>query len=313
MTKRLEYIDIMRGIAILLVVFEHCIGSLKNPTAGIILFFHMPLFFFISGSCIKSTGVGKSLYIKKLKTILFPQVTLGIICIATTILFDVIIKRTIGITQVDYITPFGNWFLPTLFFMEMVMLPIIFNVRDRKFIGLIALLFFVVFYFTSYTGIQYVQQTLAALVFGLLGYMARPWLDKYNESTNKYKGMGWLALLFVALLSTYNDPVGMYINQYGNKLMFLLTSLIGIYAILDISVSLRNTTFLQWCGQVSIIIYILQFFLVRVGMVVSTYLTRGTNHWGYIITFFIVMLLIVPMTKVCSNYFPFLFGKAKQR
>lgn len=258
-------------------------------------------------------GGGKSLCIKKLRTILLPQITLGLICIATTILFDVIIKRTIGITDVDYVTPFGNWFLPTLFFMEMAMLPIIFNVKDRKLLGVITVLVFTVFYFTKFTGIQYVQQTLAALIFGLLGYITRPWLDKYNESVSKYKGMGWLALLLVALLSTYNEPVGMYINQYGNKLMFLLTSLIGIYAILDISVSLKNTTFLQWCGQVSIIIYILQFFLIRVGMFISSYMTGGNNHCGYIMTFFIVMILIVPMARVCNDYLPFLFGKTKQR
>ena len=55
--KRLEYIDIMRGVAILLVVFEHCIGSLQDNTAAIILSFHMPLFFFISGCCFSNSGM----------------------------------------------------------------------------------------------------------------------------------------------------------------------------------------------------------------------------------------------------------------
>lgn len=129
------------------------------------------------------------------------------------------------------------------------MLPTVVKVKNRKLLGLIAVLVFIVFYFTKYTGIQYVQQTLAALVLGLLGYITRPWMDKYNESVSKYKGMGWLALLLVALLSAYHDPVGMYINQYGDKLLFLLTSLIGIYAILDISVSLKNTTFYSGMGK----------------------------------------------------------------
>jgi fucose 4-O-acetylase-like acetyltransferase len=55
MKKRLEYIDQIRGLAIILVVIGHIIqfngiqGGMKSSIFGVIYSFHMPLFFFISG------------------------------------------------------------------------------------------------------------------------------------------------------------------------------------------------------------------------------------------------------------------------
>ena len=48
---RIPLYDEARGIAILLVVIGHCIGSLHNPMNQAILSFHMPLFFQISLIC----------------------------------------------------------------------------------------------------------------------------------------------------------------------------------------------------------------------------------------------------------------------
>lgn len=311
MKQRLEYIDIMRGIAILLVVFEHCIGSLKEPFAGFILSFHMPLFFFISGACLKNGG-GKNVLVKKVKTILLPQVTLGVTCIATTILFDVCLKRSLDFSDVNYIAAFDNWFLPTLFLMDMIIIPIITFIRNKRLIALIALLVFVIFAFTDYKELHYVQQTLVATVFGIMGYLTRGYCDKFNEISSKFKGFGWIALLMVALISAYNDPVGMYINQYGNKLLFLLASVLGIYGVYDLAISAKNTAFLQWCGRQSIIIYILQFALIRVviaatGMIIPNF--DFDTYPFYILSFLLTLIMLVPTTLFCNKYLKFAFGK----
>lgn len=59
MKTRVEYIDFMRGIAMLLVIYGHC--SEMNTANRFILSFHMPLFFFISGMCITVSGGGVNL------------------------------------------------------------------------------------------------------------------------------------------------------------------------------------------------------------------------------------------------------------
>lgn len=48
--KRIEYIDIAKGIGMILVVIGHCINDKTFPGTWIYSF-HMPLFFVLSGLC----------------------------------------------------------------------------------------------------------------------------------------------------------------------------------------------------------------------------------------------------------------------
>lgn len=59
MKQRVEYIDAMRGFAIILVIIGHLIQTYycnvySNAIFRVIYSFHMPLFFFISGCVSKS-------------------------------------------------------------------------------------------------------------------------------------------------------------------------------------------------------------------------------------------------------------------
>lgn len=47
--ERNKQVDIIRGVAILLVVLEHALGTSDNFFAKIILSFHMPVFFILFG------------------------------------------------------------------------------------------------------------------------------------------------------------------------------------------------------------------------------------------------------------------------
>lgn len=53
--KRIAWIDISKGIAILCTIVGHCIG--KNKIGIFIFSFHMPLFFVLSGYTLKKTAV----------------------------------------------------------------------------------------------------------------------------------------------------------------------------------------------------------------------------------------------------------------
>ena len=54
---RYAHVDIARGIAILLVVLGHCFQSSDVALNRVILSFHMPLFFFLSGVFAKTETV----------------------------------------------------------------------------------------------------------------------------------------------------------------------------------------------------------------------------------------------------------------
>ena len=85
--QRIQWIDVAKGLAILIVVLGHCIGNLTDPVNKIILAFHMPLFFFLSGYCVKVSEIKFLPFLKKKAiALLVPQITLGTISTA----FDVL-------------------------------------------------------------------------------------------------------------------------------------------------------------------------------------------------------------------------------
>lgn len=194
----------------------------------------------------------------------------------------------------------------------MLAVQIVSIIKNRIVLVGVTLLVFGIFSITDYADIIFVQQTLAALVFGLLGYLCKPWIDCFNESPSIVRGWGWIALLIVAMLSMLNDPIAMYLNHYGNKLLFVVASLLGIYAIFDISVSIKNTAFFQFCGRESIILYVLQFCIIRMVIASCTMLIPSFEYYHYpcfIISFLISLAVLLPMTWLCAKYLKFAFGR----
>ena len=62
MTSRYEYIDRLKGLAILLVVMGHLMAfsliASRNPIFTVISSFHMPLFMFLSGLVVSNPFAG---------------------------------------------------------------------------------------------------------------------------------------------------------------------------------------------------------------------------------------------------------------
>lgn len=127
MSKRIEYIDIARGIGILLVVMGHNDFALVSPFAYKVIYsFHMPLFFFLSGYFINTT-IGFWDFFKKrfnslikpflftLFLIYFGSLSFGKMGFETAILR--IVKSLYGTGR--YIDWVQLWFLPHLFVVSL--------------------------------------------------------------------------------------------------------------------------------------------------------------------------------------------------
>lgn len=73
-SSRNQIIDIAKGIGILLVVYGHC----GLPFSGsLILYFHMPLFFFLSGWTFKENDTVKDFIIKRIRRLYLPFVLIN--------------------------------------------------------------------------------------------------------------------------------------------------------------------------------------------------------------------------------------------
>ena len=92
---------------------------------------------------------------------MLPQITLALLSLFATILFDVLLKKSITINDVNILKPFGAWFLIALFLMEMIAVPMISIIKNRKVLAGVTLLILGIFSITDYVGILFVQQTEA--------------------------------------------------------------------------------------------------------------------------------------------------------
>lgn len=77
-----NYIDRLKGLAIILVVIGHILSFSmmggKNPINTVITSFHMPLFMFLSGLVIKEPKIGKKLLARFLQ-LLAPFLVVGLL------------------------------------------------------------------------------------------------------------------------------------------------------------------------------------------------------------------------------------------
>lgn len=82
---RIEWLDSARGIAIILVVLGHCIGYIDDPLNKVILSFHMPAFFFLSGICMKREESWKAFAKKRFQRMVGWQILLAMISSKATV------------------------------------------------------------------------------------------------------------------------------------------------------------------------------------------------------------------------------------
>ena len=78
--KRLDYLDVAKGIGILLVILGHCQLGRIGRAHSLIYSFHMPLFFFLSGFVYKDYEI-KIFLKKKIRGLLLPVIVFS--CIYT--------------------------------------------------------------------------------------------------------------------------------------------------------------------------------------------------------------------------------------
>ena len=127
MSKRIEYVDIARGIGILLVVLGHNDFALLSPFAQKFIYsFHMPLFFFISGYFLNTSVGFWNFFKKRFNSLLKPYFFTLFLIYFVSISFGKMGFQT-ALTRITkalygaghYIDWVQLWFLPHLFVVSL--------------------------------------------------------------------------------------------------------------------------------------------------------------------------------------------------
>lgn len=126
--KRIEYIDVAKFLAMILVIFAH--GTKESSFVAFAFAFHLPTFFILNGMTLKVDNQKFGDFLaKKLKRYIIPMFGLGILCVLSDLFVKWLLNNPIpdhflliGIANViNQVRLFAIWFLPALFFTDIIL------------------------------------------------------------------------------------------------------------------------------------------------------------------------------------------------
>ena len=281
MEKRLDWVDSARGLAMILVILSHCLTIVTSTFPylnKLILSFHMPLFFFISGLFAKPIrGSVGNFFSTKAKHFLLPQLLLCFLRLIEDILFVTLKKG--NVSEIQWIN--WDWFLPVLFMCSVLYSFILTLIKQRgAYIKLLLVFLALLLIFPAQTlnkhefllagsliNSRHIAVLPMAFLFYILGNIFFNYKDKiffwYNSIKPEIMGLIMLIMLsLLGVLSFINDSVYMYKNEYGNYFTFLSTSIMGILLTI-FYFSDYSSAFLSYVGKNSIYYYVWNFITIH--------------------------------------------------
>lgn len=347
--KRIEWVDIAKGIGIVLVVVGH--APTGDMLRAYIYSFHMPLFFLVAGYTFKPDRFSTlaALAKSRVRPLLHPYFIFALLgyvvwffvlskfgedrmesltdklLVFAHIFYSSFTKFTQGVQEVR--EPFMRfngpiWFLTALFTTTLLFYLLNGWAKSRQTILLLLLVVssLMGYVFSLYAGFRLPWGADIASV-GVLFFGAGYLLARFKP----FVDMGRLALaaglLFTSLASVviwhFNGSTGMAALKFGASFpLFLLGGLSGSLMVLFACRLIDTAPFLSYLGRNSLTILVLhlRFFFPLIKAVqiyaLSIPLSLYTEQPAWGLLFAAVALLLcLPAIEIINRYLPFLIGK----
>lgn len=328
MTKRIEYIDALRGFTMLLVVFAHVetigIFSYSHQTVigQVFQSFRMPLFFFISGFIAYkaefewSASNTLKLLGKKLRVQIIPAAFWGA-------LYTVLLCRSDFKTFLVTPEKFGYWF--TFVLLEIFILYYLVNFLfkgKRRYIILVLLAFFLLACKVPFKQIDALDKlgnvtslhyTFSYFLFFVFGSLASKYKDRFIRLLDNKYFTAAIVLLDMLLLYFMVSPDSTIVSSpYGTYIIKILDVLAGILGIMIVFGSFRKNEAsmsldtklgcaMQYVGRRTLDIYLLHYFLIPDMSFLAPYFKSGNNVALELLVCLGTSALIVALCLLISN------------
>lgn len=263
--KRKNWIDIAKGIGIILVIAEHWFQKDLALFSNLVCSFHMPLFFVLGGVLYKELDMDV-LIVRRFKSILMPYFIFA--CI------DLLIQSVLQIPSLSVPDSVVNilslrragWFVVT-----MVLTVIIFNAlhiitkgNKKSLLILISAMYLIGMYASYYslTADENIIRTFVCLLFYYVGYLLGDYKVDERIKNKSTRGITLLissALLVAGALWENDYMVLMYDSDYGNPVIFTIKATLGSLAVTGICIAVNKFRVLEKVGQYTLYIMLLQF------------------------------------------------------
>lgn len=320
--NRKAWVDALRGLAILLVIYGHCV---KNFHLFFVITspFKMPLFFAISGYVFSVTNKNSNFgvfFLGLVRKIFVPWMFLGLFPTLVTIPingFQHVVDNLLLMISGKYI-----WFMPCFFVAEIIWFFI-----QRYIKGII---WVVVATFISFTlGIclhrnglmdyAMVNRALCVQPFFLIGFLFKKYESRLigiRWSWISFAVIAYIALCLIGDNFISDRVIDVHLNNYNNiPYSMLLIFLSCILLFISASKANISSNIMSFIGQNTLVLYIWHgLFIVIFVHVLS--ITVGyslpKNWWTAIIMTVYACLSCGACAIVLNSFFPFLVGKKKK-
>lgn len=349
--KRLEYIDMVRGIGTLGIIIMHA-GVVPQPVTSWTSSFALPVFFLVSGFLIGPTGEtekrGRDILLKKGRSLLAPFLSFSLLYLvkeAVNVALGVSGVENLYLQGIYLVTLWGTsvlWFLPVLLGGEMLFLFL------HKKLGIVwtcivSIIMTMVSYYAKgilqaqeafflsklwwnalYCVIYSVLRPFCALPYLCAGYVLfRMGKGFWGRETgcSVWQFLGGVLLFFAGIpLSVINGYFDFRLLNIGTVpvLGYLSAALsfAGILLVCKNSIPIKP---LAYFGRNSLIVMAthMDFYFLYVALTVAykidQYIPRLNRVFFFVNVIGMVLLLEIPCIEVINRFFPFLMGRKKLR
>jgi fucose 4-O-acetylase-like acetyltransferase len=339
MKKHEEWIDNLKGLGIILIVFHHSFFPSDNIIKHYFISFMVPLFFFISGF-LYSQKPNFTIwdYLKtRLKRLIIPYLCFNLLAYLFLGLEGLITKNAhfftisglknflkylfYGIyTHVpgNHVMNIPTWFLPCLLFTGLYFYLIDNYLKSRNLKLLIIVILSVLIFFESqHTNFRMPFSMdiafMALLFYGIGNLFKNEIINLVQHVTNYYL---LLIPILVAINVYFVNDTEMSTNGYDNYFKLIICSIAGITVFTIIS-KVIGKSFLGYYGANSIIVLCMQWInRMCYSLIVFLSFNLLSKNPGYIsgiVQTIVCMIFLIPIIYIINHYFPILIGNFKQK
>lgn len=319
--KRIEFIDIAKGVCILIVIYTHILGDLFDDLK-ILFCFHMPIFFTLSGLFFKTYNSFTEFIRRKTNTLLVPFVFFYALSYIVYFIKKLIFGSIQSFQIWDFVggTQMFNiplWFLLSLFLMNLILFPVI-RFVNSKYLRIVIVALFGIIGYSSNGGqnLFFLMSTMTCLPFFYFGIILKSigYIDldrsKSTKVTEMVTGIIALALGFFIAYRVPTPPRLLYFNNTvisGAAWEIYLCSFSLVAGLLILFKYLLKGKFLSYIGQNSIVLLVIHMLIAP-----FVYPIVGkifTGNLMYIISFIIIVIFSIAIIPLANRYTPIIIGK----
>lgn len=325
-SKRIKWLDIMKGIGALLVLLGHLVGNGKLKV--FIYSFHMPLFFIIAGYCFHYKKDIKNFLNIKIRRFIIPYICFTVLSFFICLFIDHIqftwIEFLKNITFYHSHNQYNSslWFLIVMFESLLIFELLIFAVNKMKNDRLIKKLFpvlTIIFIFLQ-------QHYNILLPFGfsliphclLLIYIGYILKNKDIVRTLKYENKLLLITFPLGILGAlYNGQISISANVYNNYLIYIVVALANTFNVMALARRVNKSKILDMCCQMSVFMFCTQRLLFKLYYIVENKIghtiVNSANYFVVILTLVITLLIYYIIYNCITKIKKYLLVKYKIR